>query len=148
MVVLLSIHKGHRIENPVVVQMVFVQMRGDDDLEPIAPQMLRRLHADLMAKLRCDLAGLEALITVPGDITVGLVKLLLGQDHLLHSGLSGAVDGGDIGTVCGGSWTLHISCGIPEILQIRDGTGLIRVLSVVDHILQPAGNVPQLGRCH
>ena len=62
----------------MVVQMPFVQMCGDNDLEPITPQVLRGLYADLMTEFRCDLAGLEALITMLGDIPVGFVKLLLG----------------------------------------------------------------------
>ena len=62
----------------MIMQMTFIQMRGDDDLEPITPQVSCRFHADLMAELRCDLAGLEALITMLGDITVGFGKLLLG----------------------------------------------------------------------
>ena len=132
----------------MIMQMPFVQMRSDDDLEPITPEVLRRLHADLMAELRCDLAGLEALIAMPGDVAIGLVKLLLGQNHLLYGGLSGAVDGGDIGAVCSGCGTLHISCRIPEILQIRDRAGFVRVFGVVDHILQLAGDVPELGGRH
>ena len=62
------------------MQMAFIQMRGDDDLEPITPQVLRGLHADLMTQLRCDLAGLEALVAVPGNVSAGLVILLLGHD--------------------------------------------------------------------
>ena len=57
----------------MIMQMPFVQMRSDDDLEPITPEVIRRLHADLMAELRCDLAGLEALIAMPGDVAIGLV---------------------------------------------------------------------------
>ena len=50
----------------MIMQMTFIQMRGDDDLEPITPQVSCRFHADLMTQLRCDLAGLEALVAVPG----------------------------------------------------------------------------------
>ena len=48
-VVLSPIPKGNGIEAEVVVQVAFVQMGGDDDLELPAPHLFRQFHADLMA---------------------------------------------------------------------------------------------------
>ena len=118
-VVLLPVHEGDGVENEVVVQVVPIQ-----HLKAIAPEMLRGLHADLMAFLRRDLAGLEALIAVPGDVSAGLVILLLGQLHLLHGGLRQTVDPGHETSVRGCLRPLHIARRVGEILQIRNGTGL------------------------
>ena len=59
-VVFPSILVTDRIETEMIVQMVFIQMSGDDNLESVAPQFLCGLYTDLMAKLRCDLARFEA----------------------------------------------------------------------------------------
>ena len=66
--------------------------------------------------------------------------------HLLHGGLRQTVDPGHELSVRGCLRPLHIARRVGEILQIRNGAGLLRVLSVVDHISEVAGNVPQL-RC-
>lgn len=65
------------------MDVVFIQMRSDYNLEPIAPHLLCQLDTDLMCQLRFHFAYLEALITVPRDIVIVLAVLLLGQDHLL-----------------------------------------------------------------
>ena len=132
----------------MVVQVVPIQMRGHEHLKAVAPEPLRGLHADLMAFLRRDLSGLEALIAVPGDVSAGLVILLLGQLHLLHGGLRQTVDPGHELSVRGCLRPLHIARRVGEILQIRNGAGFLRVLSVIDHISEVAGNVPQLRRRH
>ena len=147
-VVLLSVYEGDGIEDKVIVEMLLVQMCGDDDLKAIAPHGLCGHYADLVTELRGDLAGLKALVAVPCDKTVCLAKLLFGQNHLPHGGLSGAVDGSDILTVCRRLGALGIPGGVPEILQIRDGTGLVRVFSIVDHVLNATGDVPKLSRRH
>lgn len=77
-VVLPSIPEAYGIETEVIMQMVFIQMGGDDDLESVAPQLLGGLHTDSVAQLRCDLAWFEALISMPSDVAIVLSKLLLG----------------------------------------------------------------------
>ena len=66
----------------MIVQVAFVQVGGDNDLEPVTPHILCQLHADLMAPLRGDLPRFEALIAVPRDVLVLFAVPLLGQDHL------------------------------------------------------------------
>ena len=85
----------------MVVQVAFVQMGGDDDLELPAPHLFRQFHADLMAPLRGDFAGFEALVAVPRDVLVLLAVPLFGQDHLPKRRLLQAVDGGNKRAVCG-----------------------------------------------
>ena len=71
----------------MIVQVAFVQVGGDNDLEPVAPHLLCQFHADLMAPLRGDLPRLETLIAVPGDVVVLLAVPLFGQDHLTQGRL-------------------------------------------------------------
>ena len=82
-VVLAAVTKGYGIESKVIMDVVFIQMRGDHNLEPIAPHFLCQLNTDLMSQLRFHFAYLEALIAVPCDIVIVLTVLLFGQDHLL-----------------------------------------------------------------
>ena len=50
--------------------MAFVQVGGDDDLEPVAPHLSGQLHANLMAQFRGDFTRLETLIAMPCDIFI------------------------------------------------------------------------------
>ena len=65
------------------MDMIFIQMRSDYDLETIAPHLLCQLNADLMGHLWFHFAYLKALVAVPCDIVIVLAVLLLGQNHLL-----------------------------------------------------------------
>ncbi len=77
------------------MQVAFVQVGGDDDLESVAPHFMGQLHADLVAPLRGNFSRFEALIAMPGDIVVLFAIPLFCQDHLLQSRLLQAVDGGN-----------------------------------------------------
>ena len=78
-VVLPTIPEAYGIETEVIVQMVFIQMGGDDNLESVAPQFLCGLYTNLVAQLRCDFARFEALVSMPSDVAIVLAKLLLGE---------------------------------------------------------------------
>ena len=133
----------------MAVQMFLVQMGGDDDLEAVAPHLLRQLHPDLVGKLRRDLLRLEALIPVPSDIAVHLAITLLGEDHLPQRRFLQAVDGGDILPLLRGLRALDIGKHIIEVLQLRRfRRRLFRVLHIVDEVFQTAFDVPKRSRCH
>ena len=66
----------------MTVDMLLVEVGGDDDLKAVAPHLLCQLYAKLVGNLRCDLLRLEALIAVPSDVAVRLSVMLLGEDHL------------------------------------------------------------------
>lgn len=91
----------------MAVDMLLVEVGGDDDLKAVTPHLLCQLHANLVGKLRHDLLRLEALVAVPSDIAVSLTVTLLGQNHLPQSGFLQAVEGGDILASCvaSGRWT-------------------------------------------
>ena len=59
----------------MVVQMVFIKVGSDDDLILFSPHFLCGLQADFMRLFGCNFAGLVALITVSGDISVFLAVL-------------------------------------------------------------------------
>ena len=82
-VILAPIPEAYRIKAKVVVQVILIQVRGDNHLKIPAPQFLCGLHADGVAGLRIPLAGLEALVAMPCDIAIVFAKLLFGEDHLL-----------------------------------------------------------------
>ena len=60
----------------MIVQMVFIEVGGNDDLILISPHFLCGLQSDLVRLFGSDFVGLEALITVPGDISVFFAVLL------------------------------------------------------------------------
>ena len=62
---------------------VFIQMRGHDDLEALAPHFFCCLQTDLMGKVWGDFIRWEALIAMPGNIFILFPVLLLCEDHLL-----------------------------------------------------------------
>ena len=140
-VVFLPVPETDGIEQVIIVQMILIQMRGDENLKPVAPQLSRQGHADIVALLRRDLSGLEALVAVERDIPVCFPVLPLGQDHLLQRRLLQAVDGGDIVAVRRGRRALNVAGCIPEVLQFR--VGLLRVLHIVHQIPEGALDMPQ-----
>ena len=125
----------------MIVQVAFVQVGGDDDLELVAPHLLCQLHADFMAPLRGDFSRLEALIAMPGDVVVLFAVPLFGQDHLPQSRLLQAVDGGDKGAVLGFLRVLDVRKHIEEIFG-APGDSFLRVLHVGDQVAETAFDVP------
>ena len=100
----------------MAVDMLLVEVGGDDDLKAVAPHFLCQLHADFVGKLRCDLLRLEALVAVPSDVAVRLSVTLLGEDHLPQSSFLQAVEGGDILALLCGFRALDIGEHIIEVL--------------------------------
>ena len=60
----------------MVVQMVFIKVGSDDDLILFSTHFLCGLQSDLVRLFGCNFVGLEALVTVPGDISVFFAVLL------------------------------------------------------------------------
>ena len=79
---LLSVQKGHRIDCYVVMQVVLIQMRTDDHLEPLTEQPFGKLHADGMGLLGGNLAWLKRLDNVIALYTAGLVVAPFGALHI------------------------------------------------------------------
>ena len=125
----------------MVVQVAFVQVGGDDDLKPVAPHLLCQLYADLMAPLRGDLTGLEALIAMPRNVLILFAIPLLGQDHLAERRLLQAIDSGDKGAVLGFLRVLDVRKYVEEVLGAFR-YGFLRVLHIGDQVTEPPFDVP------
>ncbi len=98
-----------------------IQVGSHNDLKPLTPNALGKLHTDLLGKLRSDILLLEAEITVISLYAVFFAILLL-DHHKLFSCLGGvAVD------------TIHIEfpLGFFFVLRVREDIGerLIRIAS-------------------
>ena len=76
----------------MVVQVVRVQVRGDQDLEALAPHAPGGLQADRMGLLRRYLPGLEGLVAVVGDDLAPFSEPLFDGRHLLIGEGRRAVD--------------------------------------------------------
>lgn len=112
---LLSVQKGHRIDCYVVMQVVLIQMRTDDHLEPLTEQPPGKLHANGVGLLRGQLTRFERLDDVIALYAARLVVAPLGA--------------------------LHITAGVFHAAAIQTAfkqslLGLIWVYSVVDHAVQ------------
>ena len=88
----LAVAEGNAVDNKMIVEMIGIQMRGDDDLEPVAPQLLRKLDADCVGFLRRRLSFREALIGVQGDDAALLIKADLRVLELVPCREDAAVD--------------------------------------------------------
>ena len=77
----------------MAVQVICVQMNGNDDLIFVSPHSPRGLFADFERYVRCDLTGDEALIAVPRDDISATAEALLHGDHFSICVSLGAVDG-------------------------------------------------------
>ena len=112
---LFSVQKGHRIDCYVVMQVVLIQMRTDDHLEPLTEQPPGKLHANGVGLLRGQLTRFERLDDM----------IALHAARLVVTPFS----------------ALHITAGVFHAAAIQTAfkqslLGLIWVYSVVDHAVQ------------
>ena len=84
-VVFLPVHKGNGIDDDVVVQMGFVQMRPDDHLIPLSEHPPCKLHPNLMCLLRCNFAGGKGLDEVVAENAACFSPTLFGRRHFAES---------------------------------------------------------------
>ena len=142
-VIFAAVPKRNGVEAKVTVDMLLVEVGGDDDLKAVAPHFLCQLYANLVGKLRCEFLRFEALIPVPSDIAVGLSVALLGQNHLPQSSFLQAVEGGDILALLRSLRALDIGKHIIEVLQLRCfRLRLFGVFYIVDEVFQPTLDMP------
>ena len=83
-VVFLSVAVGYGIDDEMVVQMMAVHVRGDKHLESVSPQTLCQFDSDPVALLGRDLARLETLVGVVGDVASRLAESALDGLHILR----------------------------------------------------------------
>ena len=88
----LPVCKGNAIDYEMVVNIIGIEMRGDDHLVFCAPHHSSGFHADLMRFFGCDLSLGKALVSVIGDILSALTETALDGDHFVIGIVLGAVD--------------------------------------------------------
>ena len=74
------------------MQVLCVQMSGNNHLKPFAPHTVGKLHSDLLRLLRRDLIFLKAQIPVIGLNPIRFVVLLLDRNKLVTGSSDIAVD--------------------------------------------------------
>ncbi len=79
---LLAVQKGHGVDCNVIMQVVFIQMRTDDHLEPLTEQPLGKLYADGVGLLRGQLTRFERLDDVIALYAAHFVIAPLGALHV------------------------------------------------------------------
>ena len=125
----------------MIVQMLLVQMGGDNDLKPISPHLPCQLHPQSVTLFRRDFSGLEALVAVPRNITVLLAVTLFGENHLLQGNVFLAVDGGNELAARCLVWILSVGKHVEEALQFRPHR-LFRVFHIIYQIFQSSLDMP------
>ena len=89
---LTAILERHTIDDDMRVDTVSVRVRGYYHLESITPQFFCQLHSDGVCFIRCDLARLEALISMIRYIASCLAEAELGRVKLVAGIFHAAVD--------------------------------------------------------
>ena len=93
-VIVLVILKADRIENQVVMNVVFVYVGGEDKLILAAQDLPRQLHADPVGFLRRDLPRLKRLDEVPAQVRALVDGMAAGPGKFDVGGFCGAAEGG------------------------------------------------------
>jgi|GEM_PF-4051542 len=141
--------EGDGVHNEVAMGVVRVQVGGDQDLEVLAPHTPGGLQADLVGFLRRDLPGLEGLVAVVGNDLAPLPEPALHGHHLLISEDRRTVDSRGVLPFV----SLVIVFGIPQdgieiIIHILPLRGFIRVVGIVQDLLQLAPYGPEASSGH
>ena len=93
-VIVLVVLKADRIENQVVMNVVFVYVGGEDKFIFAAQDLPRQLHADPVGFLRRDLPRFKRLDEVPAQVRALVDGMAAGPGKFDVGGLCGAAEGG------------------------------------------------------
>ena len=91
-----TVLERHGIHHKMAMEILRVQMHGDEDLVSVAPHPTRRFLADGKGLLRRDFAFPEALDSVVAHHFAPQAEATLYGHHLRKGVLPGAVDAADI----------------------------------------------------
>ena len=92
--VVLVVGEADRIENQVVMNVVFVYVGGEDKFIFAAQDLPRQLHADPVGLLRRDLPRFKRLDEVPAQVRALVDGMAAGPCKFNIGGLHGAAEGG------------------------------------------------------
>ena len=88
----LPVGKGNAIDYEMVVNVIGIEMGGNNHLVFCTPHHTSGFYADLMRFFGCNLSLGKALVSVVGDILSALTETALDGDHFVIGIVLGAVD--------------------------------------------------------
>ena len=144
----LAVRKGYGVDCKVVVQVIPVQVGGNDHLEPVSPEFTRKLHSDLVGLFRRHLSGCEGLVGVESHGAVGLAKVPLDGVHLQPGHIRGTVDAGDKLPLIGLISPPHIVQHRFQGIRLAGGFCFVLVLDIAQDVAYVALNGPDFCGCH
>ena len=163
-----SVHKGHRIQDKVIVQVIFfVKVGCHNHLIAVAPQTSGELHPNFVCHFGCSLAGSKGLIPVVGNRPVFFAEPLFHGKHFITGGRGRAVDTRHK-TVNHGAVLIIRFLRFSGIDRIMDHIGkflsvllghifngikfrvrcFIGILHIDNHLAEPAFHTPNRGSSH
>ena len=134
------------IYDKVVVQGSRIHMRSDQHLMIAAPHSPCKLYTELVAEFWCDLAGLEALISVIGDVPSCFSETLLYGKHFFKRCVGVTVDSCDKTGFFVNRFVAVLGV-MQDRLQIRQNR-FVGIGGLLQHTGKAVLNRPYLGRCH
>ena len=88
-----SVHKGHRIQHKMIVQVIFfVKVGCNNHLITVTPQTGGELYPDFVCHFGCCLSGSKGLIPVVGNRPAFFAKPLFHGKHFITGGRGRTVD--------------------------------------------------------
>ena len=157
-----SVHKGHRIQHKMIMQVIFfVKVGRHNHLITVAPQTGGELHPDFVRHFGGSLAGSKGLIPVVGNRPVFFAEPFFHGKHFITGGRGGAVDTRHKTVNHGAVLVIRflrfsgidrIADDIGKLLPVLFGHILVRVkfrvrcfigvLHIDDHLAEPAFHTP------
>ncbi|CAK7076501.1 MAG: hypothetical protein EUB_03938 [Eubacterium sp.] len=138
----------------MIMKVLPILMGCDDHLKTVTPEFLGQLHADLVGLLGGDLSGGKALIAMIGYNAAFLMILLFGQFHFLDRGFGQTIEPGHkeglldfihLGNITGEDFKGFSLC---RCFCKAFVFSFVMVEDVVDHMVDPAMDVPDFGGGH
>ena len=156
-VILDPVHEGDRVHNEVIMNVTgLIKVSAYKYLIPVAPDLLRKLYADLLGKLRCDLAFGKGLIAVIGNRSVLFPVGSFDPEHIFSRRFRGAMNAPDkLPLVCG-ILTSRVGDNVTERIRIRVFRNpdhfrlgcLIRILGIQQNLADISFDSPDGCGCH
>lgn len=126
----------------MVMQVVFIQMSTDDNLEPFPEQPLSELHANGVGLLRGQLTRFERLDDVIALYAARLVVAPLGALHVAAGVLyTAAIQTAFKQSLLGFVW-------VDGVVDHAVQRGLLLVGDILDGFLKPCADCKNFGDCH
>ena len=146
---LLSILERNGIHHKMIVQIIRIQVCGDKDLVVLTPHPPCGLDPDRVTLLRRQLVRFERLIPVIRNNLAALTVFLLDRHHLFVGKCRGTIHAGNVFLLVGLVIVLRISERLIQVLiKILLCRGLVRIVGIIQYLLELAPDGPESCGCH